>query len=245
MLLYNARRRPGNWGQFDNCIQPNLLRGYDGYKTFRLKYPLATIHLLLAILGTKHRIPIPKSGIAPLLFTDGVFQVLYLYPENVLNWLTYLGIERDDSPLRQIFMQDHYTVYDTMLMMDVFFRERDQISIRNERGDRLRVSLSNGEPTNLVAGEDGFYHIERTARERAERFIELLSRGTQWKYDPSRWCFDRLTVRRFSKSSFEGESWRLNNRNFDAFVSTNPLSWAMTTGQNIEFTMEGPGFLAP
>jgi hypothetical protein len=244
MLLYNAKRIPNNWSQFDKCLQPNLLRGYDGYKTFRLKYPLATIHFLLAILGSKHGITIPKSGIAPLLFTDGVFQNLYLYPENVLYWLAYLGIERNGSPLRGIFMQEHYTVYDTMLTMDAFFRERDRISIPKERGDRLRISSSNGDPANLIEAQGGLYGIAHAARERAERFIDLLSRGTNWKYDATRWCFDGLRLCRFTKSSFEAETWRLNNRNFDSFVSTNPLSWAMTSGTNIEFTMEGPGIFA-
>ena len=36
---------------FEQCIQPNLLRNYDGKHDFRLKYPLATIHLLISILA--------------------------------------------------------------------------------------------------------------------------------------------------------------------------------------------------
>lgn len=61
MLLYNKRRKPANWFNFDNCIQPNNLREYDAKKNFRLKYPLATVHLLLGILGYKLKIKVPKA----------------------------------------------------------------------------------------------------------------------------------------------------------------------------------------
>jgi len=60
MVLFNKNKKPSNWNNFANCVQPNGLRNYDGYKDFRLKYPLATIHLLIGIVGSKLAIEIPK-----------------------------------------------------------------------------------------------------------------------------------------------------------------------------------------
>ncbi|MBK8983787.1 MAG: hypothetical protein IPM38_16080 [Ignavibacteria bacterium] len=84
MVLFNKNRIPNNWKNYCNCIQPNLFRSYDGIHDFRLKYPLASIHLLIGIVGSKIKIEIPESAICPL-FSDGTFNVLFSYPENVLN----------------------------------------------------------------------------------------------------------------------------------------------------------------
>ena len=53
MAQFNKNKKPSNWDNFNNCIQPNNFRNYDGYNDFRLKYPLATIHLLIGIVGSK------------------------------------------------------------------------------------------------------------------------------------------------------------------------------------------------
>ena len=121
MLLYNKRYKHDNWDRnFRNCIQPNLMRNYDGAKTFRLKYPLATIHLLLGIVGHRFEIEIPESAICPLLFTDGTYKVLFSYPENVMNWLNYLRVHEKGNTLSAIFLNKKYSVFRLMKAMDDF-----------------------------------------------------------------------------------------------------------------------------
>src|SRR3989344_2312963 len=66
MLLLNKNSKPLSWVNFKNCIQPNNLREYDGLHDFRLKCPLATIHMLLGILGHKFNIKTSDDAIAPL-----------------------------------------------------------------------------------------------------------------------------------------------------------------------------------
>ncbi|MDH7515108.1 MAG: hypothetical protein QHI48_04445 [Bacteroidota bacterium] len=130
--------QPPDWnGKYGSCLQPNILRRYHGKNEFRLKYPLATIHLLIGIVGQVRTIRIPQSAIAPLFFVDGIFNVLYSYLENVLNSLNYLGIQNQDSPLRDISMHEHYTVYSQIVAMDEFFRLRDPLNVTGERGDTL------------------------------------------------------------------------------------------------------------
>lgn len=243
MLAYRTSRAPIEWAEnFGECINPHLVRGYDA-REFRLKYPLANIHLLIALVSSRQRVEIRPSAIPPLLFTDGTFNVLFKYPENVLNWLSYLGIGDAESPLRRIFMQEDLTVYGLMLAMDEFFRKRDDISIKNERGDRLRISTTDGEPVNLEEVTPGIFRLEGSAKSRLEQFLVLLSRATGWPFDPGSWQFTDWRVHQFTKSDFTSKGWNLTIPNFQRLLAARPLSWAMTSGVNIEFTLEDPGRL--
>lgn len=239
MVQYNKRRKPANWGNYKNCIQPNNLRNYDGYHDFRLKYPLATIHLLIGIVGSRMKLKIPETAIRALFFTDGTFNVLFKYPENVLNWLNYLRANEDQNPLRDVFENEKYSVFSLMKAMDDFFRKRDELSIVKERGDRLRISATNGLPVNIERHND-FYKINSEAKERIEKFIKILSDLTGWRYNRKSWTWDNLRLYKFTKGDFTGSKIRLNNKTFEKFLSKRPLTWAMTSGQNIEYTLEKP-----
>ncbi|MBI2449454.1 hypothetical protein HYV49_04110 [Candidatus Pacearchaeota archaeon] len=239
MLLFNKNSKPSNWNNFQNCIQPNNLREYDGLHDFRLKYPLATIHMLLGILGHHLKINILEDAIAPLFFTDGTFNVLFKYPENVLNWLNYLISNEYNSPLNTIFKSEKYSVYNLMLEMDNFFRERDKISVSKERGDRLRISEKNGSPYNLEI-VDGYYFLKKEAVKRIKDFIMILSKFTGWEFKKENWLWENFDLSKFTKSDFKGNNKRINTRNYAELLNKNPLSWAMTSGDNIEYTLEEP-----
>lgn len=245
MLLLNKNKLPLKWIQFKNCINPNNLRLYDGKHYFRLKYPLATIHLLIGIIAYKFNtegkpITIPKSAIPPLFFTDGVFNVLFSYPENVLNWLNYLKINEDWHPLKEIFENDTYTVFTLMNEMNMFFRKRDKISEHKERGDRLRISDTDGSAFNILKNSSGMYDIDPNARERIIKFIKILSDTTEWEYKEDSWLWNDLKLYTFTKTDFTKQKLTLTTTNFNNFINTNPLSWAMTSGANIEYTTEAP-----
>jgi hypothetical protein len=242
MVLFNKKQKPASWCNYDNCIQLNNLRNYDGYRDFRLKYPLATTHFLIGVLGSALGIKIPETAICPLLFTDGTFNVLFKYPENVLNWLSYLRANEPSIPLKYIFENDKYSVFTLMKTMDDFFRKRDEISVKNERGDRLRISKTDGSPTNIEA-RDSFYMINAEAKNRIGKFINILSDLTTWKYNQDDWTWSNLKLYKFSKGDFAGKKIRLNNKTFSELLLKNPLSWAMTSGQNIEYTLEEPDTL--
>lgn len=243
MVLHNKRHTPNTWSNFSNCLQPNNFRSYDGNTDFRLKYPLATIHFLLGIVGVQRPIEIPVSAIAPLFFTDGTFNVLYSYPENVLNWLHYLGIENYDSPLRSIFMHDHFTVYEQMKVMNDFFRKRDALNQPGERGDKFAISTSGGEFRNVISQTHGSVKVTDAAQLKVKGFLKLLQDTTCWEFKEHSWAFEDLKQYKFSKGSFEGRGWTVTNRDFAKLMELNPLSWAMTSGQNIEFTLEEPDTL--
>lgn len=239
MVQFNKRKKPSNWDNYKNCIQLNNLRDYDGYNEFRIKYPLATIHLLIGIVGSRIKFKIPETAIRALFFTDGTFNVLFKYPENVLNWLNYLRADEGQNPLKDVFENEKYSVFSLMKAMDEFFRRRDEISIVKERGDRLRISETDGSPANIEK-QNSFYKVNSEARKRIEKFIKILSNLTGWKYNQDSWTWENLKLYKFTKGDFEGSKIRLNNKTFEKFLSKKPLTWAMTSGQNIEYTLEKP-----
>lgn len=242
MLLVNKRHKPVEWSNFDNCIQPNNFRNYDGKNNFRLKYPLATIHMLISIVAWKHKnIKIPESAIPALFFTDGVFNVLFSYPENVLNWLSYLRVHEDWNPLKPIFENDKYSVFTLMKEMDNFFRKRDSISVSKERGDRLRISNKDGSPANIENIQNKNCHINTDAKNRIIDFIKILSDLTTWEYKLDNWnCWENMKFSQFKKGDFKGDKKTITIQTFKEFIEKKPLSWAMTSGDNIEYTLESP-----
>ena len=242
MVAVNKRHLPENWKNFDNCIQPNNLRNYDGKNNFRLKYPLATIHMLVGIVASKIKdIKIPESAIPTLFFTDGVFNVLFNYPENVLNWLNYLRINEDWNPLKPIFENEKYTVFTLMKEMDNFFRLRDEINAPRERGDRLRISQKDGTPVNIEGIEEESCNILEDAKERIIKFMNIMGNQTTWEYSDEHWkCWENMDFYRFTKRDFKLDNKTITIPNFKEFLKKNPLSWAMTSGINIEYTLEEP-----
>ena len=216
------------------------MREYDGRHDFRLKYPLATIHMLMGIIGSRIKIEVPQTAIRPLFFTDGTYNVLFRYPENVLNWLKFLRANEDNNPLKNVFENTSHSVFSIMNAMDEFFRRRDEISVPNERGDRMRISLPNGDPFNIQKTTNGLYKLNDNAVDRVVKFMKILSELTEWKYKLDDWTWEDFNLYRFTKKDFSREKRRINGSTFNEFMAQNPLTWAMTSGQNIEYTLEEP-----
>lgn len=107
MVCYNKNKLPNNWYNYDNCIQINNLRNFDKTKDFQRKYPFATIHFLLALLSNVKEIKLSDNAIIPLLFSDGVWTVLFGYTENCLDWFDFLHVKEKDNILNPIFCGNH------------------------------------------------------------------------------------------------------------------------------------------
>ncbi len=229
-----------------SCIQPNNLRGIDGRDSFQRKYPFGTIHLLVSILyesGVLERLA--EEATTVLLFTDGVWNNLFGYTENCLDWFSYLRFNDPGQPLHHIF--NHTTsIHDVMADMNRFLRVRDQCNAsgmfvngtyatggRNLRtGDKLRISNPDGSPINLE--QDGNVHrIHQKEKDRVEQFLNALTDRTGWVYNPNQWCWKGLTLRKMEKGAIKPS----NERYIDLF-RRNPLSLAMTSSDLIEFTVE-------
>jgi len=237
MVLYNKRQIPKSWLNFDNCIQPNNIRGYDAKTSFKLKYPLGAIHLLLGIVGHKKKIEIKKEAICPLLYTDGTFKNLFNYPDNCLSWLNFLCAEEKDSPLKTIFFNDHYTTSSLMIALRDFFEQLRQLNDGKRGADKIKISNTKGEPINFEK-QNSTFSIIRERIETAEKFLNILGDLTGWEYFPDKWNFKDLVIYKFNKGNIVP-----SNKRFNDLIEKNPLSWAMTSTLAIEYTLEEPSKL--
>lgn len=239
MLVYN-------YNKFDesllkhNCIQPNTLRKYDVNTYFRLKYPLATIHMLMWIVDHHKWLSIPTSAICPLFFTDGVFNVLFSYPENVLNRLHFLWANNTWTVLNSLFKNEEYSVHDLIIAMDDFFKKRDAINAPKERWDRIKISNKDSTPYNIEWVQWAHY-INTDAKSRAESFLTMVWTQTWRNYNKADRKWDWMKMYKFIKWNTQTDwwgkkisVWRYN----DWIAEKNPLSWAITSADNIEYTIE-------
>jgi len=234
MVLFNKENLPRNWNNFKNCIQPNIIRGYDAFHHFRLKYPLASIHFLLGLVGSKRKIKIKKSAICPLLYTNGTFKNLLNYPENCLSWLSFLRGDEEKSPIYQVFYNKYYLVSDLMISLKDFFDKLSNISKGKGRTDKLRISNSKGELINLTKKQET-YTLDLDEKNKIERFLKVLSNLTDWDYKKDKWSWELFNIYKFHKGNIKPSNARYNN-----LIKKRPLSLAMTSGLAIEYTLERP-----
>ena len=230
MVMFNKNRLPGNWSNFDDCFSANNIRGYDAKHNFPQKYPLATIHILLGVLGSIQKIIIPTNAICPLLYTDGTFKNLFNYPDNCLSWLNFLRADSSISPLHTIFFNDHYSIYSLMVTLSELFGELRSITAGKRGGDKIKLSNGKGE---MIHFDEKALAIERDTVEQAEKFLRLLADKTGWKYISNNWAWNNLSHFYFKKGSIKPSQGR-----YDELMIKNPVSLAMTSSLGIEYTLD-------
>ncbi len=194
MLLYNKNCIPEKWTAFHNCFAINNLRQYDKLHDFGFKYPFGTIHFLLVLFNKQ--LTVGRDAIEPLLFADGTYHNLFRYTENSLNWLHYLGADQKSSPLYELFMRRKYTLTELMSRMNDFWRVRDSISVRGQRGDRVAITERGGSGSPINMNKVGkVFQFDVEAKQRAMTFLQLLADKTGWVYDDSMWSWSNWKMR--------------------------------------------------
>ena len=235
MVMFNKDRLPVNWGNFDNCFSANNTRGYDAKHNFPQKYPLATIHLLIGVLGLIKKIEIPTTAICPLLYTDGTFKNLFNYPDNCLSWLKFLQADKARSSLHKIFFNDHYSIHSLMMALDALFGELRLITGGKRGGDKIKFSNGKGELINFNKKKKTF---ERNTIEQIEKSLRLFADKTGWKYISDDWSWNNLSHFYFKKGTIKPSQGR-----YDQLIANNPVSLAMTSTLGIEYTLDPKNIL--
>ena len=235
MVMYDKANLPPNWGNFDNCIAANNIRNYDFKNNFKLKYPLGTVHVLLSVLGQTQIISIPKSAVAPLLYTDGTFKNQFNYPENFLSWLDYLGANNTNNHLQKVFLDRHYSTYELMNELKDLFAEINVIGGGKRGGDKIKISDSRG---NIVNIDPRTHQLKSATRTQAEAFLRMLANKTGWNFIPTSWSWGPYQTTRFRKGSVKPGKARYN-----ALLAQNPISLAIISRNSIEYTIDDSGVL--
>lgn len=233
MVMYDKADLPSNWDNFSNCIAANNLRNYDFKNDFKLKYPLGTVHMLLSILGQGRTIPIPKSAVSPLLYTDGTFKNQFNYPENCLSWLDFLGANDAVNPLQKVFLDRHYSTYELMVELKDLFAEINTIGGGKRGGDKIKISDSRGNIANI---DPRTRQLKPATKMQAEAFLGMLANKSGWVFTPTHWSWGPYQTTRFRKGSVKPGKARYN-----ALLVQNPISFAIISRNSIEYTIDEDG----
>lgn len=215
---------------YQNCLSPNKLRNYDANKDFRLKFPMASVHFLICLLYNKIKIKLDKNSIFPLLFVDGMYKVMFSYPENVLNWFSYLRIDEENNPLNSIFYNTGNSLMKIMDGMNNFFHKRDEFkgNEKRDRGDRLILSDENNAKNLNQINE--LYEINRDNRERIINFIKFVSGMLGWDFKKENWVFNNFRLVNFEKKNLSQQQELLKKKDLQLkilrkFTRINHYQW--------------------
>ena len=205
---------------------------------------MATVHFLISILCNKIDINLSKKSIYPLLFVDGLYNVLFNYPENVMNWFNFLEINKENNPLHRILFLEKHSIANIMEGMDSFFVKRNEFGTksRRDRGDRLVIS-DNKSAINLKESGD-FYDINEDNVNRIKKFINFLSQQFEWEFKKDDWTFKNFKKNEFEKHKLESSQGipkdkRLIDENRIKLYKNKCLSLAATAGNRVEYTLIG------
>lgn len=230
MVMYDKDDLPSNWNNLNQCIAANNLRNFDFKNDFKIKYPLGTIHLLLALIGRKHSVAIPKSAVSPLLYADGTFKNQFNYPENVLSWLDFLRADEKGSPLGNVFLDPHYSTYQLMHALRELFEELHRIGDGKRGGDKIKISDSKGHSINI---EKRSNHLTEVTRNQAENLLQMLAEKTEWDYTPAHWTWGPYNISQLKKGSRKPGKARYNT-----LLAEHPVSLAIISRASIEYTLD-------
>lgn len=229
-------------GAFDCCLSPNQIREYDK-KFFRLKFPMATVHFLISILYKNFDMKLSDRAIYPLLFTDGLFNVLFSYPENVTDWFNFLNINSKENPLNIFFYQNKNTITHIMRGMQEFFDKRDECGGNKKigRGDKLIISNKNGDYINLTKKSD-LFDIDNENADQINKFIKIICDEFEWTFNDNDFVFKDLKIIKFQKDSLNSadvNKKNLTKENVKEIYKKKIFSSAQTAGNTFEFTYLG------
>lgn len=257
MVCYNKNNKPDNWYHYDNCIQLNNLRDFDCQHNFQQKYPFATIHFLISLLESVKSIKIAPEAIVPLLFSDGVCNNLFGYPENCLDWFKWLKADCKESLLYDIFYKE-IPFSTVMNHMNEFFKARDCYNStcyfdvnemrvvekkRSRSGHHMIITLSDGTPVNIIKNNNQTYDIFEQEKVRILGFIDLMADLMGWNSMKDKWNFKNLKLYKFKKENMSMSSAvRLNQSTYKSMVENDCFSMAITAGSTIEYTRDINGF---
>ncbi|MCX6812348.1 MAG: hypothetical protein NTW79_01855 [Candidatus Berkelbacteria bacterium] len=229
IVRYRQKDFPGDWSQFDNCFNPNNLRGRTLKEQFSKKYPMGTIHLLIALASEKVKIEFANDALFAVLQADGsINRLLDKYSENMADWLDYFRVVDSDGAFNNLL---HHKID----LLDFCFKYVDYIQkFVKTKKDKILISDSN-QKINSKSFEKNQSSFSPLCRKQIIEYLEFLSRKTGWKFNQSDWQFNNFKIYQFTK-----KSCKPGVRNYEQVIKDNALSMAFTSTFGLEYTIESP-----
>lgn len=228
IVRFRNSENPLNWDNFSNCLNPNNLRKRSLKENFSLKYPMGTIHLLLCIVGYKYNIRFSKEALFAILQADGTInRFIDRYSENLIDWLNYLDISNANNNFNKL-------LHSSIDFIEFSKKYVDYIqSFVKQKKDKIPISDSNN--LILTSFNSSLSAFSRTTKDNIVDYINFLSKKTGWIFRKDKWMFENFKILRFTK-----KKERPGVRNYKKAVEENFVSLAITKGDLMEYTVEGP-----
>ncbi len=230
LLMPNKDQIVHNWDNFSSCISPNNLRNFDAKNNFSEKFPFATIHFLLSILGNEIDLKPNKTMAAPLLFVDGTFKSILNYPENCLSWLGYIDAN-NNLIMNELFHSTKNSLEGVMKLMQNFFA-----GIREECGTtRGSEKIKLDKNLEYSSSNSNLYNLNEVEIAKNIRFLKFLERQTGWHFKQDNWTWTGMVCHNFTKGTLEpSTSYQRRNK---IIAEKIPLSYAITATNRMEYTL--------
>ncbi|TSC93117.1 MAG: Uncharacterized protein Athens101428_744, partial [Candidatus Berkelbacteria bacterium Athens1014_28] len=220
---------PGNWSNFKNCCNPNIIRGRTLKDGFSKKYPMGTIHFLIALTGTKINIKFADDALFAVLQADGsINRFLDKYSDNLADWLKYMGVIEDKGAFNELL---HHNI--DLLEFCLKYVDYIQDYVKTKK-DKIPISDSNQTlvESSFNMTKNGF---SAECKKQIFEYLNFLANKTGWKFNKNNWQFDDFSIYCFSKNSVKP-----GVTTYQKAINDNALSMAFTSSLGFDYTIESP-----
>lgn len=220
ILKYSAADRIS--GHQYNSLNPNLERDIHAKDHWKQKYPLGTIHLLIAFYA--------HAGLSiPLPYADDYFNLLWhvdsaaintaRYFDNVIEWLTtLLPKDMPSSPIHHLYDDLCNTAtYEFLHRLNRFWDKLSEEPFRYTRGQQPTIT----DPSDM-------YQLARL-----ERLLDFIQKATDWGTEPVR------VPHRYGVLEGRALNESVSQAGFNRAQLMNPFSYAIiaSSGKGINYTI--------
>ena len=224
--LFRKEKTEINLDNYNNCLNPNILRSRTFKENFSLKYPMGTIHLLISIVGSTMAIDFSDESFFVVLQADGTInRFLDRYSENLRDWLLYLGADNTGHVLNKMLNKET-----TLLKINKEYVDYIQRFVKSKK-DKILISDKN----KII---DRSFNTQKTSFsdeciQSITEYLDFLSKNTGWEFNKSKWSFDNFCLHGLTKKIAKP-----GVNNFNNAVRENFLSLAITGNDKMEYTLD-------
>lgn len=208
-------------GHQRTSLNPNLERNVYAKDRWKQKYPLGTIHLLIAFYAhAGFPIPLPSADdyINLLWHTDSAAINTARYFDNVMDWLATLMPQGTSSPIDHLYDDlCSTTAYAFLHRLNRFWDMLSKDPYRYTRGQQPTIT----DPSDM------------DQLERLEKLLDFIQRATGWGNTPV------VVPRQYRVLEGTPDKDNVSQVGFNRVLSRDPFSYAIiaSSGKGIKYTI--------
>jgi len=208
-------------GHERNSLNPNIERNMYAKDRWKQKYPLGTVHLLIALYAhAGFSIPLPCADdyLNLLWHADSAAINTARYFDNVMDWLATLLPQGTSSPIHHLYDDlRRTTAYEFLHRLNRFWDKLSEEPYRYTRGQQPKIT-----------NPSDFEQLEQL-----ERLLDFIQKATEWGPEPVR------VPHRYNVLQGRALNENVSQVGFNRALLTNPFSYAIiaSSGKGINYTI--------